>query len=58
VRAEAENFFNNPHFSGVNAYCTTTASTTGGAPTCGTTFGEIGSSYGQRVVQFGMFLRF
>ncbi len=58
VRAEAENFFNNPHFSGVNTGCTTTASTTGGAPTCGLTFGEIGSSYGQRVVQFGMFLRF
>ncbi|MGD0124911.1 MAG: TonB-dependent receptor [Terriglobia bacterium] len=58
VRAEAENFFNNPHFNNPNTGCTTTASTTGGAPTCGLTFGEIQGSYGERVVQFGMFLRF
>ncbi|MGO9270387.1 MAG: carboxypeptidase regulatory-like domain-containing protein [Terriglobia bacterium] len=59
VRLEAENVFNTPHFSGVNTGCTTTASTTpGGAPTCGSTFGEITSSYGERVVQIGAFLRF
>jgi len=58
VRAEAENVFNNPHFSGISTGCTTTASSSGGPPTCGDTFGEIGSSYGQRVVQFGAFLRF
>lgn len=58
VRAEAENIFNTPHFSGINTGCTTTASSGGGPPTCGVTFGEIGSSYGQRVVQFGAFLRF
>jgi hypothetical protein len=57
VRVEAENLFNTPHFSGINTGCTTTA-VAGGADTCGTTFGEIGSSYGQRVVQFGVFLRF
>jgi Carboxypeptidase regulatory-like domain/TonB dependent receptor-like, beta-barrel len=57
-RAEAENIFNTPHFSGINTGCTTTASTTGGAPNCGIAFGSITSSYGQRVVQFGAFLRF
>lgn len=58
VRAEAENVFNTPHFSGINTGCTTTASSNGGPPTCGITFGEIGSSYGERVVQLGAFLRF
>jgi len=59
-RAEAENFFNNPHFSSINTGCTTTAPPPGqtGPPNCGNTFGEIGSSYGERVVQFGAFLRF
>jgi hypothetical protein len=57
-RAEAENFFNNPHFGNPNTGCTTTASTTGGAPNCGDTFGQITGSYGQRVIQFGAFLRF
>jgi len=57
ARVEAENLFNTPHFSGINTGCTTTA-VTGGGETCGTTFGEITSSYGQRVVQFGVFLRF
>ena len=65
VRAEAENFFNNPHFggggpnigSGINTGCTTTA-VAGGGVSCGTTFGEINSTYGERVVQFGAFLRF
>ncbi|HME01024.1 MAG TPA: TonB-dependent receptor [Terriglobia bacterium] len=58
VRAEAENVFNTPHFQSINTGCTTTASTTGGAPTCGVSFGSIGGSYGQRVVQFGAFIRF
>ena len=58
VRAEAENFFNTVHFGNINTGCTTTASPTGGAPTCGNTIGEVTSSYGQRVVQFGVFLRF
>lgn len=58
VRAEAENFFNTPHFSGINTTCTETASTTGGAPNCGIGFGSITSAYGERVVQFGAFLRF
>jgi len=58
VRAEAENIFNTPHFQSINTGCTTTASTTGGADTCGVAFGSIGGSYGQRVVQFGAFLRF
>ena len=57
IRAEAENLFNTPHFSGINTGCTDTA-VSGGPDTCGTTFGEIGSSYGERVVQFGAFLRF
>ncbi|MGD0221261.1 MAG: TonB-dependent receptor [Terriglobia bacterium] len=57
VRAEAENLFNKPHFGDPNPGCTTTA-VAGSADTCGITFGEIGSSYGQRVVQFGAFLRF
>ena len=57
VRAEAENFFNTPHFGDPNTGCTTTA-VTGGGVSCGATMGEIGSSYGQRVVQFGVFLRF
>jgi hypothetical protein len=65
VRAEAENFFNTPHFggggpnigSGINTGCTTTA-VAGGGVSCGTTFGEINTSYGERVVQFGLFLRF
>ncbi|HEV2380064.1 MAG TPA: TonB-dependent receptor [Terriglobia bacterium] len=58
VRAEAENIFNTPHFSGINTTCTETASTTGGAPNCGIGFGSITSAYGERVVQFGAFLRF
>ena len=56
VRAEAENLFNKPHFGDPNTGCTTTE--VGGVETCGNTFGEIGSSYGERVVQFGAFLRF
>ncbi|MGO8817630.1 MAG: carboxypeptidase regulatory-like domain-containing protein [Terriglobia bacterium] len=56
VRAEAENLFNTPHFSGINTGCTTTA--VNGTDTCGSTMGEIGSSYGERVVQLGAFLRF
>lgn len=56
LRAEAENFFNNPHFSGINTGCTSTE--VNGVDTCGSTFGEITSSYGERVVQFGAFLRF
>jgi hypothetical protein len=56
VRVEAENLFNTPHFSGITTGCTTTA--VNGGETCGTTFGEITSSYGQRVVQFGAFIRF
>ena len=59
VRAEAENVFNTPHFSSINTGCTKTASTPPGGPdNCGISFGSIGSSYGQRVVQFGGFLRF
>jgi len=57
ARVEAENLTNEHHFSGINTGCTTTA-VAGGPDSCGTTFGEIGSSYGQRVVQFGLFLRF
>jgi hypothetical protein len=57
VRAEAENLFNTPHFNDPNTGCTTTA-VAGGGDTCGATIGEITSSYGQRVVQFGAFLRF
>jgi len=57
-RAEAENFFNNPHFDNPNTGCTTTASTTGGAPNCGDTFGQVQGTYGERVIQFGAFLRF
>ena len=62
VRAEAENLFNTPHFSGsgsnngINTTCTTTA--VNGAETCGANMGEITSSYGERVVQLGAFLRF
>jgi hypothetical protein len=68
LRAEAENIFNTPHFgggngtggsnNGIDTGCTTTASTTGGAPNCGVAFGSITFTYGQRVVQFGAFLRF
>lgn len=56
VRAEAENLFNTPHFNDPNTGCTTTS--VNGALTCGDTFGEITSSYGERVVQLGAFLRF
>ena len=64
VRAEAENLFNTPHFgngiggsnNGLNTTCTTTA--VEGGNTCGTSFGLITGTYGQRVVQFGAFLRF
>lgn len=56
VRAEAENIANTPHFNDPNNGCTTTA--VGGTDTCGNTMGELTSSYGQRVVQFGAFLRF
>jgi hypothetical protein len=56
VRAEAENIANTPHFNNPNTGCTTTA--VDGTDTCGSTMGELTSSYGQRVVQFGAFLRF
>lgn len=52
VRAEAENFFNNPHFSDPSTTCTNIAGV------CSGTFGEITGSYGERVVQFAAFLRF
>jgi Carboxypeptidase regulatory-like domain len=58
VRAEAENVFNTPHFQSINTGCTLTADPSGGPDTCGTALGTIGGSYGQRLVQFGAFIRF
>lgn len=57
-RAEAENLFNKPHFNdpGFNGSGGTTCRNIGGA--CGGTFGEITSTYGQRVLQLGAFVRF
>lgn len=52
IRGEAENLFNTPHFNNPNVSCTNNA----GA--CGGKFGQITSSYGQRVLQLGAFLRF
>ncbi|HEY6272766.1 MAG TPA: TonB-dependent receptor [Terriglobales bacterium] len=53
IRAEAENIANTPHFNNPSQTCTNTNGT------CGGTFGELnGGSYGQRVIQFGGFLRF
>ena len=59
VRAEAENFFNNPHFSGINTGCTTTASSIRGMrPLAATPSARSAPLTVQRVVQFGAFLRF
>lgn len=52
IRAEAENLFNTPHFSNPNSTCTNV----GGA--CAGGFGQITSTYGERVLQLGAFLRF
>jgi carboxypeptidase family protein len=52
IRAEAENLFNKPHFFNPDTSCTNVNGT------CGGTFGELTSSYGERVVQLGAFVRF
>lgn len=53
VRAEAENIANTPHFYNPNTGCTNTNGT------CSGTFGELNNgAYGQRIIQFGAFLRF
>jgi hypothetical protein len=52
IRGEAENLFNKPHFFNPDTSCTNV----NGA--CGGTFGELTSSYGERVVQIGAFVRF
>jgi len=51
IRGEAENLFNKPHFNNPNTDCTNVNGT------CGT-LGELTSSYGERVVQLGAFVRF
>ena len=58
IRGEAENLFNKPHFNdpGFASSGGTTCQNIGGA--CGGTFSEITSTYGQRVVQIGAFVRF
>lgn len=58
IRGEAENIFNKPHFNdpGFAGSGGTTCRNIGG--TCGGTFGEITSTYGQRVVQIAAFVRF
>jgi hypothetical protein len=52
IRGEAENLFNKPHFNNPDTGCTNV----NGA--CGGTFGQLTSSYGERVVQLGAFVRF
>jgi hypothetical protein len=52
IRGEAENLFNKPHFSNPDTGCTNVNGT------CGGTFGQLTSSYGERVVQLGAFVRF
>ena len=56
IRGEAENLFNKPHFHNPDTGCTNTV--VNGNATCGGTFGQLTSSYGERVVQLGAFLRF
>jgi hypothetical protein len=51
IRGEAENLFNKPHFFNPNTTCTN------GSGTCGT-LGQLTSSYGERVLQLGAFVRF
>ena len=52
IRGEAENLFNKPHFFNPDTGCTNV----NGA--CGGTFGQLTSSYGERVLQIGAFVRF
>ena len=52
IRAEAENLFNKPHFNNPNVTCTNTLGACGGG------FGQITSTYGERVLQLGAFVRF
>jgi hypothetical protein len=52
IRGEAENLFNKPHFNNPDTGCTNVNGT------CGGTFGQLTSSYGERVVQLGAFVRF
>ncbi len=51
-RAEAQNLTNSPHFSNPSTYCTNINGT------CGGSFGQITSGYGERYVQLGLKLRF
>jgi hypothetical protein len=52
IRGEAENLFNKPHFFNPDTGCTNVNGT------CGGTFGQLTSSYGERVLQIGAFFRF
>jgi Carboxypeptidase regulatory-like domain len=56
VRAEAANLFNTPHFNNPGTGCTDTV--INGEHTCAIGLGQISSSYGERHIQFGGFLRF
>jgi carboxypeptidase family protein len=52
ARLEGQNATNHPHFSNPHNGCTDVNGT------CGGTFGQIDQSYGERIVQIGMKLRF
>jgi len=58
IRAEAENVFNKPHFNDPGFGGSGGTTCTNVAGTCGGTFGEITSTYGERVIQIGAFVRF
>jgi hypothetical protein len=56
IRGEAENLFNKPHFNIDPGSGGTTCTDVNG--TCGGTFGQITSTYGERVLQIGAFVRY
>jgi len=59
IQANALNFFNNPHFSDPGTGGAANGNTcTNYSGQCLGGFGQITGSYGQRIIQFGAFIRF
>jgi hypothetical protein len=57
ARLESENIGNTPHFYDPTNSCSDTV--VNGAHVCGGTFGQLNNgSYGQRILQFALYLRF